>query len=325
MRRRILLKSVGGGSIDPSKATACDVCLYDKTADGLIIVPHDSWSAAAYPASGYEPIGVVVIPGSHDVYGTGECGVMSLKGMSRTNSSKGTNANESMYWGVYGTDISTLTNLNVVAKAGTNASPLSTVDGTNSYTYLPSDNFSGTVCPTDSSTKYYNTSSSNYAAPSPYLENGSRNPEYYKTASPSSTSNALADFDGVGNTEKIITQRGSKDYSSWNPTYNTQADYPAASTCDMFYTNGTKQGDWYLPACGELGYIIPRLKAINTTIAALLSAYGNSFGVQLYTNNAYWSSSERSSNDARRVGTDYGSVGNYNKDDSIYVRAFLRV
>lgn len=30
----------------------------------------------------YEPIGVVVIPASHDVYGTGECCVMSLNEMS---------------------------------------------------------------------------------------------------------------------------------------------------------------------------------------------------------------------------------------------------
>ena len=42
-----------------------------------------------------------------------------------------------------------------------------------------------------------------YAAPSPYLTNGSRNPAYYQTISPSSTANRLADFNGKQNTQVI--------------------------------------------------------------------------------------------------------------------------
>lgn len=40
MRRRILYKSAGE-SILASESAPCDICLYDKTADKLIIVKGD--------------------------------------------------------------------------------------------------------------------------------------------------------------------------------------------------------------------------------------------------------------------------------------------
>ena len=99
---------------------------------------------------------------------------------------------------------------------------------------------------------------------------------------------------------------------------------PAAACCYCFSTDGTKRGDWYLPACGELGYIMPRFNAINTSIAALKKAYG--VGVQLSSNDSYWSSSEYSSYFARYVNTPNGAVNpNYSKNSNYYVRAFLRV
>lgn len=39
-------------------------------------------------------------------------------------------------------------------------------------------------------------------------------------------------------------------------------NFPAAMTCYRYYTTGTAQGDWYLPAVGELIYAIPRNKEI---------------------------------------------------------------
>ena len=318
MRRRTLLKSNSGGGVDPIKSTPCDLCFYDKTEDKVIIVNGEQWNSSTYPSSRYTPIGIVVVPGSHNVYNDGSCGVMSLKGMDCDNPSQGAASNEYMYWGVYGTDISTLRNLDQVP-TGNQANGLPT--GESSYAYLPSDNFSGTQCAHDTDV-YYN--SSPYI-PSPYLTDGSRNPGYYQTTSPSSSNNALADFDGRGNTNKIITQRGNKDYSSWKPTYDTQADYPAASCCDMFYTEGTQQGDWYLPACGELGYIMPNLKKINEAITKMRNAYGSSVGVGVGTANWYWSSSEYHSYYARFLFTSNGCVSRNDKNYNHYVRAFLRV
>lgn len=125
--------------------------------------------------------------------------------------------------------------------------------------------------------------------------------------------------------KKIITQRGTKDYNSWTPTYDSQTDYPAASCCDMFHTEGTSQGDWYLPACGELGYIMPPFNKINDAIGKMRTAYGSSVGVELGTNYRLWSSTEYNGIYARDVGTGSGNVDDYDKDSLGYVRAFLRV
>ena len=299
-----------------SETTAGDVLLWDKTGLRKLFVSSDSLSS--YPSDSYTPIGIVVIPASHDVYGDGSCGVMSLSPMNCDTPSTGGTSEQDMYWGASDTDISALPNLNQVPYGNTsNGIPT----GQTSYAYLPSDKFSGTQCAHDTDAFYH---SSGYI-PSPYLTDGSRNPGYYQTSSPSSSSNALADFDGIGNTEKIITQRGTKDYNSWTPGRTTGADYPAASCCDMFHTEGTKQGDWYLPACGELGYIMPPFNKINEAIRKMQDTYGSSVGVELDANYAYWSSTEYSSGNARPVNTKFGFISQYGKNTNNYVRAFLKV
>ena len=308
----------GGGVINPSESSPGDICLYDRNNDSLIIVKGDIWNSDLYPKENYYPVGVVVVPGTHNVYGDGSCGVMSLKEIDCNSPDSGSTSYQYIYWGVYGTNISGLRDLDQVPTGNTsNGIPT----GQRPEANLPSDKFSGTQCAHDTDA-YYNSS---LYIPSPYLTDGSRNPGYYQTTSPSSSSNALADFDGIGNTAKIITQRGTKDYNSWKPTYNSQADYPAASCCDMFHTEGTQQGDWYLPACGELGYIMPPFNKINDAIDKMRTAYGSSVGVELSTNFYYWSSTEYSSNYARAVYT-YGCyVYSDRKTNGSYVRAWLRV
>lgn len=321
MRRRTLLTTSG---IAP-----CDLCFYDRTTDSLIIVAGDAWNSSTYPSSRYVPIGVVVVPRSHNVYGDGSCGVMSLKPMNCSTPATGGISEQGMFWGVHGTDISSLPNLNQapIVGSGSNAGDASsTIIGQSIYAYLPSDKFSAVRCPHDTDAYYYNSSSSYNQAPSPYLTDGSRNPAYYQTTSPLSSNNCLADFDGRGNTNKIIIQRGSKDYSSWKPTYNAKADYPPASCCDMFYTDGTQQGDWYLPAMGELGYIIPPFNRINEAITKMRNAYGSSVGITLSASNHYWSSSEYDNERARSADTSNGYISfSYKVNHFSYVRAWLRV
>lgn len=299
-----------------SETTAGDILLWDKTGLRKLFVSSDALSS--YPSDSYTPIGIVVIPASHDVYGDESCGVMSLKPMNCDTPSTGGTSEQSMYWGVYGTNISGLPDLYQVPTGNTsNGIPT----GSTYSSYLPSDKFSGTQCAHDTDA-YYNSSS---YIPSPYFTDGSRNPGYYQTSSPSSSNNVLADFDGKGNTQKIITQRGTKDYNSWTPGSITEADYPAASCCDMFYTEGTSRGDWYLPACGELGYIMPPFNKINDAIDKMRTAYGSSVGVELRTTFSYWSSTESDSDLALIVNTSYGRVSDGSKNGYGYVRAFLKV
>lgn len=245
--------------------------------------------------------------------------------MSYDTPSTGSISEQSMYWGATSIDISTLPNLDQIPIVGSGSNvgdASSTVTGEEHYAYLPSDKFSSVQCPHDTDAYYYSSSSSRDQAPSPYLTDGSRNPAYYQTSSPSSSSNVLADFDGIGNTEKIITQRGTKDYNSWTPDRLSGYDYPAASCCDMFHTEGTSQGDWYLPAYGELGYIMPPFNKINDAIDKMRTAYGSSVGIELNTDRTYWSSTECSSTFTSYINTDNGSNSSNGGYDS-FVRAFL--
>ena len=268
----------------------------------------------------YTPIGVVVIPTSHDVYGDGSCGVMSLKPMNCDTPTTGGTLGQNMYWGGYEDDIS-LPNLNRVPTGNTsNGIPT----GNDSYAYLPSDRFSGTQCAHDTDAYY---SASPYI-PSPYLTDGSRNPGYYQTTSPSSLRNILADFDGIGNSQVLWDLTTSQ--SSWKTassiTNNSSSGYyPAACCCWRYHTEGTSQGDWYLPACGELGYIMPPFNKINDAIDKMRTVYDSSVGVELDIGEYYWSSSESSRYYACTVGTSGGYVSSNLKDYDYYVRAFLKV
>lgn len=330
MRRRLM----GGVSIKATlvsqmDAIAGDVCFYNSETDSKEFYRLGTGDDQIPPTC--TPIGVVVIPASHDVYGNGDCGVMSLKEMNYTTPDTGSVSYQGIRWGGYETDISSLTNYNVVAGLGAmNGDVYDTIQGTKNYGHLPSNKgFIGRDCPHDTDLKYYSSVTSSYCyIPSPYNDDDTRNPMYYQTSSPSSTANAMSDFDGVGNT-KIITDLATaedwKTASSITNKYDANY-YPAACCCWRYHTNGTSQGDWYFPACGELSYIMPKFNQIQVSIDALRSAYGDSVGVQLYNDFGYWSSSKYNSNGyARVVRTSDGGVSYYSNDCDIYVRAFLRV
>ena len=260
----------------------------------------------------YTPIGVEVVPAEHDVYGTGQAGIMSLAEMNYTTPDVGSSSYLSMYWGGKGTDTS-LPNLDKVNFVD---------DTTLNYGYLPSDQFTGTTS-LDGVSKYYDNDSDN--APSPYNADGSRNEAYYTTAY--STANALSDFDGVGNTTVLTELATSQsDWKTADTITNSYSAgyYPAACCAWRFHTAGTSQGQWYLPACGEMGYVINRFNAINTTINKVLSVYSSVVAVAVHLSDNYWSSSEYSAYNARNLSTNYGSVNGSSKLN-YYVRAFLRM
>lgn len=298
-----------------------DAVLYDKQADRLIVVPTTDDIGTKYPSDNYEPIGVVVIPASHDVYGTGECGVMSLKYMYHYSPDTGTTVRKNINWGHENTYLS-LPNLDQVPIGNTSNGIPTNQDNSG---FLPSDNFSGTVCAHDSNA-YYNKSRD--LIPSPYLSDGSRNLGYYQTTSPLSTSNCLADFDGIGNSQFLWDEATAQ--SDWRTASSITNKYgtgysPAACCCWRYHTSGTSQGDWYLPAMGELGYMMTRLKAINEAISKLVDAYGGSYGVPVKADDEYWSSSEFSDYNAMYVYTGNGLVQYQLKSGDQCVRAFLRV
>lgn len=327
-RRRLIIAKGRGIAIEgipSSEAVAGDICIYGINEGKLIIV--NDWDVSKYPISKYPPIGVVVVPGNHNIYGDGSCGVMSLKEMDCSSPDTGSSSHQSVLWGDYNTDTS-LPNLDDICYIGQGNSLNEDVQGTYDNCNIPSDKFSAVNNPYDSSTGYYSASTSYKQAPSPYKNDGSRNPAYYQTSSPSTITNALADFDGIGNSEILWGLATSQ--SNWKTassiTQNIGAGYyPSACCCWRYHTKGTQQGQWYLPACGELGYIMPRFVKINETITNLINAFDSSVGVTLDSNSNYWSSSEYSNNKARSVYTGSGGMYVLNKSNEYRVRAFLRV
>ena len=75
-----------------AESTAADYVLYDKVNDEKICVEYGT-DLSNYSSEQYTPIGVVVVPGTHDVYGDGSCGVMSLKNMCATDPDNGSSSN----------------------------------------------------------------------------------------------------------------------------------------------------------------------------------------------------------------------------------------
>ena len=236
------------------------------------------------------PVAIAVVPNTHTPDGTVRC--MAVKGVNADGSSATTNVG--IGWGPTGTDTG-LPNLNTVPRWN---NTIGGTIGSNSYAYLPSNKgFTGSADALDSSLKYYNTSGP--FLPNPYLPDGSPNPDYRNIVE-ATAANACADFDGSGNTAVLV---------------GLGSAYSAANACHLYSAPGIVAGEWYLPAAGELGYMMPRFNQIQSS----LSTVG---GVQLDTGGAYWSSNEYSSDSARCVGTGYGYVDGSRKTNTIYVRAF---
>lgn len=96
---------------------------------------------------------------------------------------------------------------------------------------------------------------------------------------PSNAGTALADMDGQGNTEKMITAQGSS------------SAYLGKAITD-FRNNETVNGgysDWFCPAAGELAYIYRQLTKINKLLAKVQL---NQSAIMMDTTSSFWSSTE---------------------------------
>ena len=242
------------------------------------------------------PIGIEVIPASHNVYGNGKGGVMSLTEMSIITPKQGSLEKETMTWG-QNKDTQSPNHNKVVTVSNNNLS-------SGNFGYLAKNGiYAGTPY-----------------IPNPYNEDDTRNPQYYdKTVT---TANAMSDFNGKTNTDTLITLRGLQNYDVWKPS-TAVTDYAAASVCDMYSTAGTQAGNWYLPAMGEIGYIMYYWDLIEQALKTVNKLYPDT-AVILDPANCYWSSTENAAKNARYLHTMYGA--GYSEKTALYlVRAFTQI
>lgn len=277
---------------------------------------------------------IVVVPYSHT--GDGTVRAMGLKDASLTTPSTG-GTGDSIVWGAY-MDNEELQNYSGCIKFSNYNDQTFSSYGINANANLPSDSFSSNkVNPYDTETIYAESVSSNYA-PSPYNEDGSKNDAYHSLGTFASvTENCLKDMDGKGNTLKILRSLN-QDYLSQtlyagtlanaqtDPTYGNL--FPAACACARYSSvlkpcsfDPTKTLEenittmpWYLPSCGEIGYIMARKARIDYAIkqvdAIKLSASWN------------LSSSKNNSNNAWYLDLSWGEFNPMNMSEPYTVRPF---
>lgn len=245
-----LYKSVNWSVLKPEVALAGDIAYWDGSK--VKTVSQENWDASLGT-----PVGVVVVP--EGFAPDGKARMLSLNWASKTGT--GSTSASTMVWSISYTDTS-LTNHTKVPTTD-NAGSITT--GSSNYGYLPSDKFTG-------SNKSYVDPLANYSGdtpyiPSPYLGDNP-NPAYY--AEISGYNNALADFDGKANTDTLVA---------------LGSDYVAANAAKNYKAAGAEEIEWYLPAAGEFGYIMPRFNKIQAALTKVNAS-------QLNDSDYYWSSTE---------------------------------
>ena len=304
MNRRRLLMNGGGGKVEGKEdAVAGDILIAKSDGKKMIVSNVND-----IPIE-YTPIGIVIIPPSHDVYGTGEGAAMSLKYMSPFTPDTGAPIGNKNYGrALIGNRISSIKIYERIMITGS-------ADSTNQDFKYGSNPDNSYTCPKFASdykrgekyswAKYRqcNTDPEAYweydldweedypslwqvSCPSPYL-NGGRNPTYYDVPTLIQTSdsgefisgnyneyyNALSDFSGKETTAKYYNSHKQSNWKVSSQITNKIASgyYPAAACCWRYHTPGTNQGDWYIPALGELGYYMARYNKIKNTYTSLIN------------------------------------------------------
>lgn len=289
--------------------------LYDIEKDELFLTDFP----LTYPKELFYPVGIVVIPQSHNRYKNGEVGVVSLRYPSLSNPSEGSSTvfaagigmerNAKKYYTKAGClgyfsdrEISPVLTLSLdLGSYGNGSIPYNNARYVDSYRYYE--------CPTDLGIYWRRPASiSGYGyAPSPFLKYGGVNLEYGKTTSPATTANCMSDFDGKGNTANFVecctaseTWKTDEKLPGFSPSSTWS---PIIAGCHRYSPMGTKVGDWYLPGAGELGYIGARFDYIDKWVDKLEKHFEIPLG-RLPVGEPLWSSTFYQTDKAIKLNTE---------------------
>lgn len=321
---------------------AGDVVLYSRTTGNKFAVKAED--VDRFHPKLFSPVGVVVIPQSHDVYGNGCAGVMSLKWMSTGSPNDGSFSRNYIYYGYhsavslenYFTKIqSSSTNRYYTPNYGpTNSTPVNTTYNHTSC-HFPSDDFNGQTYLKDSNLKYAITvSSANNSSyrwgMSPYSntkENENlKNPDFFNASSQFFNGK---EYQKVW--ESLCTISNWKTNPTISNTYSTAGNYPPFMCAWRYHTEGTEQGDWYIPCYSEFAYIFPMKtkiqKAITKTCRHFFGTTPSTLsGNCLCSNYGYFSTNTTFNNCQYYINLTNGlKYGAYGYNNNYYALAFTQL
>ena len=325
------------------------IVLWDKDEDKRVYVMPSEYNATNYPLSRYTPEGVVVIP--EQFTPDGRAVMMSLVNMSckTPETGKASNSGEDIpnigydIWLRYGgysnendewiyEDIPELENFGNHKNAY--VLPNGSVKGGNNWGHLPSDSYHASFADSegdnaaDEGTHWYN-GLSDYRLPSPFDSLYGHNPLYGFDGKDHQKS-FLSDLDGYANTQILLNRE------TYQPNWETDSEiinlnngdfrkhHPAALCCARYHVGSTEAGDWYFPAIGEFGCVMPRFSLIQAALQAVANVDA-SLAVPLNESGYYLSSTEFSEYNAYGLNTYIGYVNANDKDLNSLVRAFCRL
>ena len=324
------------------------IVLWDDDESKRIYVLPSEYNGTTYPTSRYIPEGIIAIP--EQFTPDGRAVMISLVNMSCETPETGKASNSVEWfddyadiylrWGGYSNenddwiydDIPGLENFGNRKNAF--VLPNGSVSGGDAWGYLPSDSYHASFVDSeednaaDAGTHWY-AGLSGYRLPSPFDALYGHNPQYGFNGKDHQKS-FLSDLDGYANTQVLL------DRESYQPNWETDSKivnlgsgdfrehHPAALCCARYHVGGTEAGDWYLPAIGELGCVMPRFSLIQAALEAV-AAVDSSLAVPLGESSYYWSSTEHSQYGAYRLDTNGGRVNGNGKNGYYLVRAFCRL
>lgn len=120
-------------------------------------------------------------------------------------------------------------------------------------------------------------------------------------------------FNGRENTDKALALAD-------GTSSNTQAAFPIFYAANIFHTNGTSAGDWYVPSYKELSLYQTNYADINVKITAIKTA---SSAIVNTVNGNQWSSTEGSSSNFSWLLNYIGSWGSSSRNDYYSCRGVL--
>lgn len=134
---------------------------------------------------------------------------------------------------------------------------------------------------------------------------------------------SITDMNGKANTEAVLKYATAQtDWRTASAITNNKESgyYPAFECAWRYHTSGTVQGDWYVPAAGQLSYVIGDEDRLNT-VNEVLTTLGSKI-IEGDVSKSYLTSTENKSNLIWGYGGYPLSYENKNKHASTYTYPF---